>query len=69
MAFDATFWVAISFLIFFGVLMYFKIPQKVNQLLSDMILGIQKEIEESEKLRIESKELLENAQKKLESTG
>ena len=67
MAFDATFWVAISFLIFFGVLIYFKIPQKVNQLLSDMILGIQKEIEESEKLRIESKELLENAQKKLDS--
>jgi len=67
MAFDATFWVAVSFLIFFGVLMYFKIPQKVNQLLSDMILGIQKEIEESEKLRIESKELLENAQKKLDS--
>ena len=30
-----------------------------------MILGIQKEIEESEKLRIESKELLENAQKNL----
>ena len=67
MAFDATFWVAISFLIFFCVLIYFKIPQKVNQLLSDMILGIQKEIEESEKLRIESKELLENAQKKLDS--
>ena len=67
MAFDATFWVAVSFLIFFGVLIYFKIPQKVNQLLSDMILGIKKEIEESEKLRIESKELLENAQKKLDS--
>ena len=67
MAFDATFWVAVSFLIFFGVLIYFKIPQKVNQLLSDMILGIQKEIEESEKLRIDSKELLENAQKKLDS--
>ena len=67
MAFDATFWVAVSFLIFFGVLIYFKIQQKVNQLLSDMILGIKKEIEESEKLRIESKELLENAQKKLDS--
>ena len=67
MAFDATFWVAVSFLIFFGVLIYFKIPQKVNQLLSDMIVGIKKEIEESEKLRIESKELLENAQKKLDS--
>ena len=69
MAFDATFWVAISFLIFFGVLIYFKIPQKVNQLLSNMILDIQKEIEESEKLRIESKKLLENAQKKLDSAN
>ncbi len=69
MAFDATFWVAISFLIFFGVLIYFKIPQKVNQLLSNMIMDIQKEIEESEKLRIESKKLLENAQKKLDSAN
>ena len=69
MAFEATFWVAISFLIFFGVLIYFKIPQKVNQLLSNMIMDIQKEIEESEKLRIESKKLLENAQKKLDSAN
>ena len=28
MAIDATFWVAISFVIFIGVLVYFKIPQK-----------------------------------------
>ena len=33
MAFDATFWVAISFIIFFGVLVYFKIPQQVNELI------------------------------------
>ena len=65
MTFDATFWVAVSFIIFFGALIYFKIPQKVNELLSKMIGEIKNEIEESEKLRSESKILLENAQKKL----
>tara|TARA_B100001027_G_scaffold80392_1_gene55088 strand:+ start:238 stop:402 length:165 start_codon:yes stop_codon:yes gene_type:complete len=50
MVFDSTFWVAISFLIFFGVLFYFKIPQKINELLSKMIIDIKKEIDESEKL-------------------
>tara|TARA_B100000287_G_C20578670_1_gene759453 strand:- start:192 stop:689 length:498 start_codon:yes stop_codon:yes gene_type:complete len=67
MVFDATFWVAVSFIIFFGALIYFKIPQRVNELLSKMILDIKNEIEESEKLRSESKILLENAQNKLNS--
>ena len=44
MAFDATFWVAISFIIFFGVLIYFKIPQNVNDLISKMIVDIKNEI-------------------------
>ena len=67
MVFDATFWVAVSFIIFFGALIYFKIPQRVNELLSKMILDIKNEIEESEKLRSEAKILLENAQNKLNS--
>ena len=69
MAFDATFWVAISFIIFFGALVYFKIPQKVNELLGKMILDIKNEIEESEKLRNDSKTLLDNAQNKLDSAN
>ena len=69
MTFDATFWVAISFLIFFGALIYFKIPQKINDLLSKMIIDIKNEIEESEKLRNESKSLLDNAQNKLDSAS
>ena len=69
MAFDATFWVAVSFIIFFGVLVYFKIPQNVNNLLSKMIGDIKNEIDESEKLRTESKELLDNAQSKLNSVS
>jgi len=67
MAFDATFWVAISFIIFFLALVYFKIPQKVNELLDKMINDIKNEISESEKLRSESKALLDNAQNKLDS--
>ncbi len=67
MALDATFWVAVSFVIFFGALVYFKIPQRVNELLSSMIIDIKREIEESEKLRTESKYLLDKAQNKLET--
>ncbi len=33
MTIDAAFWVAISFLIFLGVLVYFKIPQKIKDAL------------------------------------
>ena len=67
MAIDATFWVAISFIIFFGGLVYLKIPQKINEILNKLILDIKNEIDESEKLRIEAKTLLENAQKKLDT--
>ena len=65
MALDATFWVAVSFIIFFGGLVYLKVPQKINEMLNKIILGIKNEIDESEKLRTEAKILLNNAQKKL----
>ena len=67
MAIDATFWVAVSFVIFFGGLIYLKIPQKINDLLSKLILDIKNEIDESEKLRTEAKTLLETAQNKLDT--
>ena len=69
MVFDATFWVAVSFIIFFGVLIYFKIPQNVNNLLGKMIVDIKNEIDESEKLRTASKKLLDNAQKRLDAVS
>ena len=65
MTIDATFWVAISFFIFFGVLIYLKVPGKVNEILANMITDIKKEIDESEKLRAETKRMLDDAQKKL----
>ena len=67
MAIDATFWVAVSFIIFFGALIYLKIPQKVTQILDNMIFDIKNEIDESEKLRTDAKTLLENAQNKLDT--
>ena len=67
MAIDATFWVAVSFFIFVAVLVYFKIPQKVNETLNKLISDIKNEIDESEKLRKESKIMLDNAQAKLDS--
>ena len=66
---DATFWVAVSFVLFFGLLIYFKIPQKVNEILNQLISNIKNEIEESEKLRNEAKILLDNSQTKLDSAN
>ena len=67
MEIDSTFWVAVSFFIFFGVLIYLKVPQKINEILNKLILDIKNEIDESEKLRTEAKEMLNNAQKKLDT--
>ena len=67
MALDSTFWVAVSFFIFFGGLVYLKVPQKINEILNKLILDIKYEMDESEKLRSEAKMLLDNAQKKLDT--
>ena len=67
MVINATFWVAVSFIIFFGVLIYLKIPQKINDVLTKLISDIKNEIDESEKLRSEAKVLLDNAQSKLDT--
>jgi len=67
MAINATFWVGVSFILFFAVLIYLKVPQKVNEILNNLISNIKNEIDESEKLRAEAKVLLDNSQIKLES--
>ena len=67
MVIDSTFWVAVSFVMFFGGLVYLKVPQKINNILNKLISDIKNEIDESEKLRGEAKILLNNAQKKLDT--
>ena len=68
MTIDATFWVAISFLIFCGVLIYLKIPQKVNSSLTNQISEIKKELDEAEKLKVEAKNLLSNYEDKIDKS-
>ena len=67
MVIDSTFWVAISFLIFLGGLIYLKVPHKINEVLDKLINDIKNEIDESEKLRLEAKILLDSAQNKLDT--
>jgi len=65
---DATFWVAISFFIFAGGLVYLKVPQKINNSLSDKINEISKELDEAEKLKEEAKNLLSDYENKIDKS-
>ena len=65
MIIDATFWVAISFIIFIGVLIYFKIPEKISDTLSENINKIRVEVDDAEKLKDESKNILSEYEKKI----
>ena len=68
MIIDATFWVAISFFIFFGCLVYLKVPQKINNSLTDQINKMKKELDEAEKLKVEAKNLLSNYENKIDKS-
>ena len=68
MTIDATFWVAVSFFIFFGGLVYLKVPQKINNLLDEKIKLIKNEIDEAEKLKNESKNLLSDYENKIDAS-
>ena len=68
MTIDATFWVAVSFFIFFGCLIYLKVPQKINNSLTDQINIIKKELDEAEKLKVEAKNLLINYENKIDKS-
>ena len=65
MIIDATFWVAVSFFIFLGVLFYFRIPQKVNAIMENNIDMIKTEVDDAESLKEESKNILSEYEKKL----
>ena len=65
---DATFWVAISFFIFIALLIYLKVPQKINISLSNQINENKKELNEAEKLKVEAKNLLSNYENKIDKS-
>tara|TARA_B100001123_G_C15095829_1_gene941528 strand:- start:383 stop:880 length:498 start_codon:yes stop_codon:yes gene_type:complete len=68
MTIDATFWVSVSFFIFIGGLIYLKVPQKINNSLANQINLIKKELAESEKLKIEAKNLLSDYENKIDKS-
>jgi|TARA_B110000881_G_C18596653_1_gene531896 F-type H+-transporting ATPase subunit b len=68
MTIDATFWVAVSFLIFIGVLFYFKIPQKVKDILEKNINDIKTQIIDAENLKEEAKNDLSEYEKQISNS-
>ena len=62
---DATFWVAVSFVIFLGLLLYFNVPVKIKNVLHESIERIKNQIEEAEKLKDEANDMLSDSEKKL----
>ena len=68
MIIDATFWVMISFFAFIGLLIYFKIPQKIKTVLNENIDSIKNQIDEAEKLKEEAKNILTEHEKKISNS-
>ena len=68
MILDATFWVTVSFFIFLGILIYFKIPQKVKDTLEQNISNIKNQISEAEKLKEDAKNILIEHEKKISNS-
>ena len=65
---DATFWVAISFFIFIGVLIYLKVPNLIKKVLEESINNIKKQLESAEKLKEEANNMLSESEKKLSNS-
>ena len=68
MTIDATFWVMISFFIFIGLLIYFKIPQRIKTTLDENISDIKNQIDEADKLKEDAKNILTEHEKKISNS-
>ena len=63
--YEPEFWVAVSFFIFVGVLVYFGVHKKIASLLDTRALLISKELEEARRLRDEAEKVLADYRRKL----
>jgi len=66
--FDATFWVAISFLLFIFLILYKKVPKLILNQIDSKISELKNKIDEAENLKSSSEKLLSKAQGKLEKS-
>lgn len=58
------FWVMISFFLFVGILIYYKVPQMIAAMLDKRADAIRRELDEARRLREEAQALLADYQKK-----
>tara|TARA_B100000965_G_C19444142_1_gene692242 strand:- start:79 stop:576 length:498 start_codon:yes stop_codon:yes gene_type:complete len=65
MIIDATFWVAISFLIFIGLIIYLKVPQKIDKSMNESIKKIKNDLDNAEKLKDDAKNILSEYETKI----
>jgi F-type H+-transporting ATPase subunit b len=61
---DSHFWVGLGTLIFFGILLWQKVPALITSALDARAAAIAKELEEAQRLRIEAEALLAEYKKK-----
>lgn len=61
---NTDFVVLVSFIIFIGVLVYFKVPGMLSKMLDDRATGIQSELDEARALRDEAQALLASYERK-----
>jgi F-type H+-transporting ATPase subunit b len=66
---SAEFWVAVSFVAFLAVLVYYKVPALIAKALDDRAAAIRKELDEARRLREEAQNLLNDYQKKHRQVG
>lgn len=58
------FWVFVSFVLFMGLLAYYKVFQAIGKALDDRALAIKKELDDARQLREEAQELLADYKRK-----
>ncbi len=68
MMIDASFWVMISFFVFIGLLIYFKIPQKIKFSLEENINNIKSQLDEADRLKEDAKNILTEHEKKISNS-
>ncbi|HHG91292.1 MAG TPA: ATP F0F1 synthase subunit B [Devosia sp.] len=64
MEFDNTFWAAVGYFIFFGILIYIKVPKLLAKALDGRIAKIQTDLDEAKQLREDAQALLAEYERK-----
>ena len=60
----AEFWVAVSFFVFLGILLYYRVPKLIAKALDDRADAIRKELDDARRLRQDAEDLLADYQSK-----